>query len=272
MENLKNSKAQVERADVRCSSVAPCYTVLDLFSGIGGFSLGLERTGGFKTIAFCEFDEFCQKILKKHWPDVPIYDDVRTIENVKADIITGGYPCQPFSVAGSQKAEEDDRHLWPEMLRIIAQTRPTWVIAENVYGHVALGLDKVLADLESEGYSGRPIVVPACATGKPHRRDRVYIVAYSASDGRNESKAGPCDGAADGYSKERKDEDSDHEGCGSLWLGMDRIGRADRRRGVEPPTLRVDDGLPHRMDRNKCLGNSLIPEIPEMIGQMILDV
>ena len=256
------------------SGLAPCSVarlrVLDLFSGIGGFSLGLERTGGFETIAFCEQDEFCQKVLRKHWPDVPIYNDVRTIENVKADVVTGGYPCQPFSVAGSQKAEKDDRHLWPEMLRIITQTRPTWVIAENVYGHVSLGLDKVLFDMESAGYSGRPIVIPACATGKPHRRDRVYVVAYSASNGCNESTTSSCHDAANEHGKKRANKNCNNERCSRLRSGMDRNSGANWRGGIEPPALRVDDGLPNRMDRNKCLGNSLIPQIPEILGMAIL--
>ncbi len=243
-------------------------TVLDLFSGIGGFSLGLERVG-MRTIAFCEIDPFCRKVLKKHWPDVPIFKDIKEVKNVKADVVCGGYPCQPFSVAGSQKAEKDNRHLWPEMLRVVAQTRPTWVIAENVYGHVALGLDKVLFDLESEGYTTRPLVIPACATGRPHRRDRVYIVAYSASNGRNESKTSPSNGTADEHCQKRPNKNSHNEGCGSLRFEVDRNGRTDWRRGTKPPALRVDDGLPYRMDRNRVLGNSLIPHIPEMIGRAI---
>ena len=153
---------------------------LDLFSGIGGFSLGLERTGGFETVAFCEIEPFCQKVLKKHWPDVPIYDDVRTLDadglgNV--DIITGGYPCQPFSLAGKRDGEEDDRHLWPEMFRIIQAFRPAWVIGENVAGHISMGLDQVLFDLESADYACQAFVIPACAVDAPHRRDRVWIIA-----------------------------------------------------------------------------------------------
>lgn len=270
--NEEQTQKQSQSGEVQNSTAPGCYTVCDLFSGIGGFSLGLERTGGFKTKMFCETDPFCRKIIKKHWPDVPIHDDIRTLRNVKADVITGGYPCQPFSVAGSQKAEKDNRHLWPEMLRIITQTRPTWVIAENVYGHVSLGLDKVLADLESKGYAGRPVVVPACATGRPHRRDRVYIVAYSTSNGCDEGTASACYGTADEHCKERPHQNSNNEGFCRLWSGMDRESGTCRPRGVEPPPLRVDDGLPDRMDRNKCLGNSLIPRIPELIGRAILSV
>ncbi|MGR3303778.1 MAG: DNA cytosine methyltransferase [Candidatus Scalindua sp.] len=154
--------------------------VLDLFSGIGGFSLGLERAG-FKTIAFCEIDSFCRKVLKKHWPDVVCYEDIRELngDEIKADVITGGYPCQPFSHAGNRAGEADDRHLWPEMYRIIKVVRPRWVIAENVAGHISMGLDTVLSDLESEGYTCWTFVIPACAVDARHRRDRVWIIANS---------------------------------------------------------------------------------------------
>ena len=154
--------------------------LLDLFSGIGGFSYAAETLiGGYETVAFCEMDEFCQKVLKKHWPQVPIFDDVRTLDATRLgriDIVTGGYPCQPFSQAGRRQGEEDERHLWPEMLRIIKSCQPRYVVAENVAGHVTMGLDQVLTDLEDQGYTTRPIIVPACAKNAPHRRDRVWII------------------------------------------------------------------------------------------------
>ena len=157
--------------------------VLDLFSGIGGISLGLERANpAFRTVAFCEREAYPRAILKKHWPEIPIYDDVRTLQADRLgriDIVSGGYPCQPFSVAGKQLGKEDDRHLWPEMARIIRQCNPTWVLAENVAGHITMGLDEVLSDLEGQGYSARPFVIPACAIGAPHRRDRVWIIAHN---------------------------------------------------------------------------------------------
>lgn len=170
--------------------------VLDLFSGIGGFSLGLERTGGFETAAFCEYAEFPRKVLAKHWPDVPIYNDVRelTAERLDADgigsidLICGGYPCQPFSHAGKRLGAEDDRHLWPEMSRLIASLRPTWVIGENVAGHISMGLDDVLADLGTLGYACQAFVVPACAVNAPHRRERVWIVAHAESIGRGDGR------------------------------------------------------------------------------------
>lgn len=158
--------------------------VLDLFSGIGGFSLGLERTGGFETVAFCEIDPFCQKVLKKHWPDTPIYNDVRNLEyDGPVDVICGGYPCQPFSTAGRRKGKEDDRHLWPAMFDLIQKYRPAWVIGENVAGHVSMGLDDVLIDLAGADYSARPFVIPACAVDAPHRRNRVWVIANTRHAG-----------------------------------------------------------------------------------------
>ena len=156
--------------------------ILDLFSGIGGFSLGLESTGHFETAAFCEIEPYCQKVLKKHWPDVPIFDDIRKLKGKDIgaiDIITGGYPCQPFSVAGKQKAEQDPRHLWPEYFRLIKELRPTWVIGENVSGHIKLGLDSVLEDLASEGYSTRTFSISASSIGANHKRERIWTIANS---------------------------------------------------------------------------------------------
>ena len=160
---------------------------LDLFSGIGGFSLGLEATGGFETKAFCDIEEYPRQVLQKHWPHVKQYKDIKelTYERLKADginsidIITGGYPCQPFSVAGKQKGVEDKRHLWPEYFRLIKECRPTWVIGENVSGHIKLGLDSVIEDLESENYSVRPFSISASSVGANHQRERIWIVAYS---------------------------------------------------------------------------------------------
>lgn len=151
---------------------------LDLFSGIGGFALGLKRAGGFETVAFCEIDKYCQKILAKNFPGIPIHDDVRTLKHDgPVDIITGGYPCQPFSMAGKRQGPDDDRHLWPAMFDLIKKHRPTWVVGENVAGHLTMGLDDVLADLEGENYAVRTFIIPACATGAKHRRDRLWIVA-----------------------------------------------------------------------------------------------
>jgi len=161
---------------------------VDLCSGIGGFSLGFEWAQLSTPILFCDTEEWCRKILAKNFPDVPIATDVKELANdpernvPDCDILTAGYPCQPFSVAGKQKGTEDDRHIWPYILRIVAQKRPTWCVFENVHGHVALGLDEVLLDLEAEGYSTRTFIVPACGVNAPHRRDRLWIVAYSEGE------------------------------------------------------------------------------------------
>ena len=158
--------------------------VLDLFSGIGGFSLGLERTGGFETVAFCEVEEFPRRVLAYHWPEVPCFEDVRKLraEDVGAvNVICGGYPCQPFSTAGRRQGAQDDRHLWPEFNRLVAELRPSWVIGENVAGHISMGLDSVLSDLEGQGYACRTFVIPACAVGAAHRRDRCWTIGQASS-------------------------------------------------------------------------------------------
>ena len=170
---------------------------LDLFSGIGGFSLGLEATGGFETVAFCDIEEFPRKVLQKHWPGVKQYEDIKELnyEKLKTDgllpidIITGGYPCQPFSVAGRKKGEKDPRHLWPEYFRLIKELRPTWVIGENVSGHIKLGLDTVLENLESEGYSVRTFSISAASIGANHQRERIWIVANTNSSGNKGKKS-----------------------------------------------------------------------------------
>lgn len=168
--------------------------VLDLFSGIGGFSLGLERTGGFETVAFCEINPFCQKVLKKHWPDVPIYNDVRNLDYDGAvDVITGGFPCQPFSTAGKRQGKDDDRHLWPAMLQLIQKYRPTWVIGENVNGLISMGLDTVLSDLGYSNYGARTFVIPAVSVNARHRRDRLWIVANSKSTGKRGEIGNVCE-------------------------------------------------------------------------------
>ena len=158
--------------------------VLDLFSGIGGFSLGLERAG-MQTVQFVENDPYCQKVLAKNFPGVPIHGDIKTFHYDKpVQLISGGFPCQPYSQAGKQRGKEDDRHLWGEYLRIIQEVRPGWIIGENVSGIVNMELDQVLSDLASENYSCQSLVIPACAVNAPHRRDRVWIISNSKIKGR----------------------------------------------------------------------------------------
>ena len=148
---------------------------LDLFSGIGGFALAAQWVWGeaHEVVSFCEIDPYCQKVLKKHWPDTPIHDDITTMNGKRyagtIDLLTGGFPCQPYSVSGKQEGAEDDRAIWPEMLRIIEECRPAWVIGENVAGIINMDLDRVLSDLESKGYTTETYCIPACATGALHR-------------------------------------------------------------------------------------------------------
>lgn len=165
-------------------------TVGSLFSGIGGFDLGLERAG--MTIKWqVEIDDFCNKVLEKHWPDVKRYRDIKELrgdELEPVDLICGGFPCQPFSAAGKRRSKEDDRYLWPEMLRVIRAVRPNWIIGENVAGIVSLALDDVLSDLENEGYACQSFIIPACAVNAPHRRDRVWIIANCDNTGSGTSR------------------------------------------------------------------------------------
>jgi DNA (cytosine-5)-methyltransferase 1 len=163
---------------------------VDLCSGIGGFALGFKWAGLSKPVLFCDIEPWCRKLLAHNFPNVPIADDVKEIANdpkrfipEPIGILTAGYPCQPFSAAGKRRGEEDPRHIFPHILRIVAQTRPTFTVFENVYGHISMGLDNVLNGMESEGYTVKPFVVPASGVGARHKRDRVWILGYAEHDG-----------------------------------------------------------------------------------------
>lgn len=159
---------------------------VDLCSGIGGFALGFQWAGLSEPVLFCDIEAWSRQVLAKHWPDVPIAEDVKELASdprrlvPDCDILTAGYPCQPFSLAGKRRGEEDDRHIWPEIFTIVQAKRPRWCVFENVSGHINMGLDQVLSDLESKGYAVQPFVVPACALDAPHRRDRVWVIAAHA--------------------------------------------------------------------------------------------
>lgn len=222
--------------------------VLDLFSGIGGFSLGLERTGGFETVAFCEIEEFPRKVLAKHWPGVPIYHDVRELtaerlaaDGIAVDVICGGFPCQPFSTASHGRRFAVD--LWPEMARLIAECSPRYVIGENVQELPIRRAARTFADF---GY--RTIVknIGAIDLGADHQRSRWWVCAYPHNKGELHSAF---------YAEMEVLPDV----CRGLWSGAS-YARA----------IRVPDGLPHRMDRNRSLGNSVIPAIPQGFGNAIL--
>jgi DNA (cytosine-5)-methyltransferase 1 len=174
-------------------------SVLDLFSGIGGFSVGLESTGKFKTVAFCEQDKFCQKVLHKHWPNIPIHEDIKKLDGtkIKADVLVGGFPCQSFSVAGKQKGKDDERYLWDEMFRVIKEVKPRWIIGENVQNLINIADGQILQgihnDLESENFEVQTFNISASSQGAWHKRSRVWIVAANTkclgfSKGSKESK------------------------------------------------------------------------------------
>ena len=256
---------------------------LDLFSGIGGFALA-ARLAGLKTIGFSEIDPYACAVLKKNFPNIKNYGDIKQITREtlveRVDIITGGFPCQPFSVAGKRKGKTDDRHLWPEMLRVIKEFKPAWVLGENVAGFISMALDGAVADLEAEGYEVQPIVIPACAVGAPHRRDRVWIIAHSEHSGRNcsEDTEGirartddntPREKAVkqpSGFNSQRSTTDSSEQRLQGHY-GETRIEQTHTSHWSEnwyeaaTSLCRVDDWLPNRVDRIKCLGNAIVPQV-----------
>lgn len=191
--------------------------VLDLFSGIGGMSLGLERAG-FETVAFVELDPYCRSVLARHWPRVPQHDDVRRFDasslRGRVDLVAGGPPCQAASVAGKRRGHEDERWLWGEYLRVVRDVRPEWLLAENVQGLVSLrpiGLDWIAEELEAEGYAVEPVIVGAQDAGAPHERKRVWIVADAEMRGREEQR-GAGAGGEEQRSAERRGHVADASG------------------------------------------------------------
>ena len=228
---------------------------LDLFSGIGGFALA-ARWMGWHTVAFCEKDPYCQQVLQKNFPNTTIHDDIRTIPRIgNIDILTGGFPCQPFSVAGIKKGKKDDRHLWPYMLEVIACEKPTFVIGENVAGIIGMALDEVLSDLEAEGYSTQSFVIPACSVDAPHKRDRVWIIAHTQSERIQRLRTS---GQQVTHS---------HAGQGLPVRESERSRETNWQ--AEPRVRRVVDGVPKRMDRIKGLGNAIVVQVAFQIFQAI---
>ena len=284
--------------------------VLDLFSGIGGFSLGLERAG-MKTVQFVENDPYCQKVLAKNFPGIPIHGDIKTFNyGTSVELISGGFPCQPYSHAGEQRGKEDDRHLWEEYLRIIQSVRSRWVLGENVSGIINMELDQVLSDLESENYSCQSLVIPACAVNAPHRRDRVWIIARRNAMGNSEynglstakesrSPSSISNNSSQGENKTfqskgtsgrsniknvahaNKERIQGRKETGNLESeGTQRnqfsLRCSQRRIGknwsIEPELGRVANGIPSRVDRIKSLGNAVVPQIVEIIGRAIMEI
>jgi len=248
------------------------YNVLDLFSGIGGFSLGLERAG-MKTIAFCEIEEFPRKVLKKNFPDVPIFKDVRDLHanQIKEtiDVICGGYPCQPFSVAGKRKGEKDDRHLWPEMFRIIQEGEIPWVVCENVTGHIILGLDEVLSDLESEGYTCWVFIIPACAINAIHRRDRVWVIAHSSNTKNTRHKQYSRAVLQKSKANERNKIPYRNTCEGNDGI-PERMAGYNLKEPAQPPFILKTKIPKNNVEMFRCLGNTVMPQIVELIGRAII--
>ena len=330
---------------------------LDLFSGIGGFALACQWAG-IDTIGFVEIDKYCQKVLRKHWPDVPIVEDIRDVEKIKeiitntagegclaerhqagitgqaireapagessragsvagirewnrgtsdipAILVTAGFPCQPFSVAGKRGSTEDDRYLWPETLAVIKAVNPSWVLLENVTGIINLALDTVLSDLEGAGYSTETLIIPACAVNAWHRRDRVWVVAYSEGtrarqdNGGIRQRLGGIDRGQEAVvantSERRLEEYRDKRGSRGLyregqpdspckcnsssdwWAVKSELGgmadgfssRLDGYWDTEPAISRVATGVKNRVDRLKCLGNAIVPSVAYEIIKVI---
>lgn len=240
-------------------------THLSLFTGIGGLDLAAEWAG-FQTVGQCEWADYPTKILEKHWPDMPRWRDIRTLtkedfyERVglqTVDIISGGFPCQPFSVAGKRKGENDDRFLWPEMLRVIKEIRPTWVVGENVAGFINMGLDTALSDLEAEEYTAKAFVLPACSVGAFHRRDRIFIVAN--------------------INVERMEGSCEKQILGKSHIQNGQISKpfsdAEKRFDTYQSRLcRSLYGIPNGVDRIKCLGNAVVPQQAYPIFKAIADI
>lgn len=242
------------------------FTHLDLFSGIGGFALA-AKWAGFETVAFCEINPFCRKVLKKHWPHVLKYMDVKDVANPDhVDLLTAGFPCQPFSIAGKKKGYQDERNLWPETYRIIKISKPTWIVLENVLGIVP-HLDAILEDLEREHYSAQTYIIPASAVGAPHKRERIWIVANS--------NYGRCDNGFGDWQERFIQSDIKRyiETIQSEWTqfvpkSWETFNAEDflknsqfNRQQDQPPFPGVDDGLPNGLDRNKSLGNAIVPQV-----------
>jgi DNA (cytosine-5)-methyltransferase 1 len=248
-------------------------TVGSLFSGIGGFDLGLERAG-MQVRWQVEIDPFCTQVLAKHWPDVPRYGDITTLDFTEVDpvdLICGGFPCQPVSLAGKRQGQDDVRWLWPEFARAIRVVRPRYALMENVPGLLGLGMGDVLRDLSELGYDAEWQSIPAAAVGAPHLRWRVWILAYPEGDRRGSRRAWgfdasserPCEPVGAFQDAANTDRQGLAVGQEQLLLGQRQTVERSDWWAVEPDVDRVVTGLPGRVDRLRALGNAIVPQVAE---------
>ena len=283
-----------------------------LFSGIGGFDLAAEWCG-WKNVFHCEWNDFGQKVLKHYWPEAESYGDITKTDFTKwrgsVDVISGGFPCQPYSTAGKRLGKEDERHLWPHMLRAIQEIQPRWVVGENVLGLVnwddGLVFQEVCANLEAQGYEVQPFVLPAASKGAPHSRQRVWFVAYANGSrlercadrriqrnkrggdnlqngftSRNGNEGNATDSKCDGLEHSTKPTEL-RQGQGETWSGFARHFKAESwaRFPTQPPICGGDDGLPTELDgitfskwrgeSIKAYGNAIVPQVAYQIFKSI---
>lgn len=262
--------------------------VLDLFSGIGGFSLGFEKTNEFKTVAFIEIDPFCRKVLNKNWPNVPIFEDIKTITEDdlqcldKIDVICGGFPCQPVSSCGKRQGDCDERWLWPEFYRVVCMVKPSWIVVENVVGLLSIDNGQlfggILRDLAQIGYNAEWQVLRASDVGAPHKRERIFLVAYSDSIRLDSPPIFKRSIYKNLFEK-------------NFWPNHNTIYIGDLKRTFPeiPINLRNDDGISEKLDKDmmrstnfsmpnniiqhriKALGNAIVLQLTEYIGVCILN-
>ena len=293
---------------------------LSLFSGIGGLDLAFEWAGG-EVSAMCELEPYCQKVLRKHWPDVPLFEDIRELKGSDVgavDVIYGGFPCQPFSVAGNKKGKDDSRYLWPEFSRLVGEIKPRWVVAENVPGILRIAADDVCGDLERQGYSVGIWDFEAASVGAHHRRERIFFVAHAGRTLRQGlSEARDFRGSAEtrnahaversgssyapnpneircylrgleGQGVERQESPFNKADSGSevttdpssprctecIGGGLQKTHAAFGLCGrweLEPRMDRVVNGLPHRVDRLRALGNAVVPQQAYPVFKAIIE-
>lgn len=273
---------------------APTLTVGSLFSGVGGLDLGLERAG-MRVAWQVEIDDYATRVLARHWPNVPRFRDVRECGRhnlAPVDLVAGGFPCQPHSLAGKRSASGDDRDLWGEFARILRELKPRWVVAENVPGLLSSEagrfFGRVLRDLAASGYDAEWDCLPAAAFGAPHLRDRVFLVAHARgkqlsqqSQPQSEGSAAADTGGAgvlrpvaNGHSRGGTRSALKPQVQAAVFVRPDLVGCGGSHFGAawqaEPNVDRMADGFPGRVDRIRGLGNAVVPQVAEYVGRRIL--